>query len=216
LDQAISVEQPNPTALNVNALCCERDDRLLFSGLSFKLSPGQVLLLEGSNGSGKTSLLRLLCGFREPDGGEISWCGSPLAESSYFVDMAYVGHADGIKKELSVLENLQFALALNTPGHYGIPEALQKVQLAGYDDNSVQTLSAGQKRRLSLARLLITHNVLWILDEPFTSLDRQGIKLIEALIEAHVQQGGMAILTSHHDLSLPYKDLQRIHLDLCR
>jgi heme exporter protein A len=210
------VEQAKQTALNVNNLSCERDDRLLFSGLSFTLTPGQVLLLEGSNGSGKTSLLRLLCGFREPDAGEICWCGSPLADSSYYADMAYVGHADGIKKELSVLENLQFALALSTPGLYDIQQALQKVQLAGYDDNSLQTLSAGQKRRVSLARLLITHNVLWILDEPFTSLDRQGIELIESLIEAHVEQGGMVILTSHHDLSLPYKNLQRVHLDLCR
>ena len=173
------MEQAKQTALNVNNLSCERDDRLLFSGLSFTLTPGQVLLLEGSNGSGKTSLLRLLCGFREPDGGEISWCGSPLAESSYYTDMAYVGHTDGIKKELTVLENLEFALALSASGHYGIQQALQKVQLAGYDDNSVQTLSAGQKRRVSLARLLITHNVLWILDEPFTSLDKQGIELIE-------------------------------------
>jgi heme exporter protein A len=138
------VEQAKQTVLIVNNLSCERDDRLLFSGLSFKLYPGQVMLLEGSNGSGKTSLLRLLCGFREPDAGEINWCGFPLTESSYFADMAYVGHTDGIKKELSVLENLQFALALSTPGHYDIQQALQKVQLAGYDDNSVQTLSAGQ------------------------------------------------------------------------
>ena len=210
------MEQLEQISLVVNNLSCERDDRLLFSGLSFMLTPGQVLLLEGSNGSGKTSLLRLLCGFREPDAGEISWCGSPLAESSYYADMAYVGHADGIKKELSVLENLQFALALSSPGPLDIQLALQKVQLAGYDDNSVQTLSAGQKRRVSLARLLITHNILWILDEPFTSLDRQGIELIESLIDAHVEQGGMVILTSHHDLSLPYKNLQRVHLDLCR
>lgn len=210
------MEQAKQTVLIVNNLSCERDDRLLFSGLSFKLYPGQVMLLEGSNGSGKTSLLRLLCGFREPDAGEINWCGFPLTESSYFADMAYVGHTDGIKKELSVLENLQFALALSTPGHYDIQQALQKVQLAGYDDNSVQTLSAGQKRRVSLARLLITHNLLWILDEPFTSLDKQGIELIESLVEVHVQQGGMVILTSHHDLSLPYQNLQRVHLDLCR
>jgi heme exporter protein A len=129
--------------------------------------------------------------------------------------MAYVGHADGIKKDLTVLENLRFALALNRPGPFSIEQALQKVQLAGYDDNLVQTLSAGQKRRLSLARLLITHTILWILDEPFTSLDKQGIELIETLIDAHVNQGGMVILTSHHDLSLPYTRLQRIHLDSC-
>ncbi len=207
------METLQQSGLVVNNLSCSRDDRLLFSGLNLTLLPGQVLLLEGSNGSGKTSLLRILCGFREADAGAISWCGSEIAESSYYADMAYVGHADGTKKELTVLENLRFALALSTPGHYSIEQALQKVQLAGFDDNSVQTLSAGQKRRLSLARLLITHNILWILDEPFTSLDRQGIELIETLIAAHVQQGGMVILTSHHDLTLPHLNLQRIHLD---
>ena len=209
------MEKLQQTALAVNNLSCSRDDRMLFSGLSFNLQPGQVLLLEGSNGSGKTSLLRILCGFREADAGEIRWCGSQIADSSYYADMAYIGHADGTKKELTVLENLRFSLALNMPGHYSIDQALQKVQLAGFDDNSVQTLSAGQKRRLSLARLLITHNKLWILDEPFTSLDRQGIELIELLISDHVKQGGMVILTSHHDLSLPHISLQRIHLDLC-
>lgn len=209
------MENLEQTALVVKDLSCSRDDRLLFSGLNFTLNTGQVLLLEGSNGSGKTSLLRILCGFREADSGEIEWCGNRIADSSFYADMAYVGHADGTKKELTVLENLHFALALNMPGHYSIDQALEKVQLAGFDDNAVQTLSAGQKRRLSLARLLITHNILWILDEPFTSLDRQGIELIETLIVSHIEQGGMVILTSHHDLSLPHMNLQRIHLDSC-
>jgi heme exporter protein A len=201
--------------LQVADLSCSRDDRVLFSGLNFTLDQGQVLLLEGSNGSGKTTLLRTLCGFREADGGQIRWAGQALQDSRYFAEMAYVGHADGTKKELTVAENLRFALALGEPGPYNIDDALQMVQLAGYDDNLVQTLSAGQKRRLSLARLLITTNVLWILDEPFTSLDRQGIELIETLIDAHVKTGGMVILTSHHDLSLPHFSLQRIHLDTC-
>ncbi|WP_347985899.1 cytochrome c biogenesis heme-transporting ATPase CcmA [Methylomonas sp. AM2-LC] len=209
------MENSQQTALVVTDLSCSRDDRLLFSGLNFSLKPGQVLLLEGSNGSGKTSLLRILCGFREADAGAIYWCGQTLDESSYYADMAYVGHADGLKKELSVLENLQFSLALQHSGAYSIEQALQKVELAGFDDNLVHTLSAGQKRRVSLARLLITHAVVWILDEPFTSLDRQGIELIETLMVNHVQQGGMVILTSHHDLSLSHMHLQRIHLDSC-
>ena len=209
------MEHSQHSRLEVSDLSCSRDDRLLFSGLNFGLASGQVLLLEGSNGSGKTTLLRILCGFREADQGQIYWSGLPLADSAYFADMAYVGHADGTKKELTVLENLRFALALSRPGLYSIDQALQKVQLAGYDDNLVQTLSAGQKRRLSLARLLITHNVLWILDEPFTSLDRQGIELIETLIDDHVKNSGMVILTSHHDLTLPHMSLQRIHLDSC-
>ena len=216
MDHSVLMPQPSLPVLNVNNLSCSRDDRLLFSGLSFTLSGGQILLLEGDNGSGKTTLLRILCGFREADAGEINWCGEALADSSYYADMAYVGHADGAKKELTVLENLRFALALGSAGRYGIEQALDRVELAGFDDNSVQTLSAGQKRRLSLARLLVSHALLWILDEPFTSLDRQGIALTESLISAHVQQGGMVILTSHHDLTITHLPLQRMHLSTCQ
>lgn len=193
-------------------LSCIRDDRVLFENLHFKLPAGQTLLLEGKNGSGKTSLLRILCGFREADEGQILWCGEPIDDSQYHADMAYVGHLDGVKKELTVLENLKVSLALGAPGAYSIQQALVKVKLSGYDDALVQTLSAGQKRRLSLARLLITHNVLWILDEPFTSLDKQGIALIETLMTEHCANGGMIVLTSHHDITMPDVNLQRIHL----
>ena len=193
-------------------LSCIRDDRLLFENLSFQLNAGQVLLLEGKNGSGKTSLLRILCGFREPDAGQTRWCGAAINGGQYHADMAYVGHLDGVKKELTVLENLTVSLALASPGAYSIQQALAKVLLAGYDDVLVQALSAGQKRRLSLARLLITHNRLWILDEPFTSLDKQGIALIESLMIEHCAQGGMIVLTSHHDLNLHGVDVQRIRL----
>lgn len=193
-------------------LSCIRDDRLLFESLNFELNSGQVLLLEGKNGSGKTSLLRILCGFREADEGQITWNGQSIDDSDFYANVAYVGHLDGIKKELTVLENLKIALALSLPGTYSIDDALEKVHLAGYDDVLVQSLSAGQKRRLSLARLLITHNHLWILDEPFTSLDREGIKIIETLMTEHVSNGGMIILTSHHDIALPQVDVKTINL----
>jgi heme exporter protein A len=195
-------------------LSCVRDDRVLFSELNFKLNTGQVLLLEGRNGSGKTSLLRILCGFREPDSGEITWNNEAINDSSYYADMAYIGHLDGIKKELTVLENLKVALALGNIGHYTIGEALKKVHLQGYDDVLVQALSAGQKRRLSLARLLITHNILWILDEPFTSLDKQGIALIESLMIEHCAKGGMIVLTSHHDITLHDVNVLQINLSV--
>ena len=193
-------------------LSCIRDDRVLFEGLSFELVSGQVLLLEGQNGSGKTSLLRILCGFREADAGQVLWCGDAINDSQYYADMAYIGHLDGVKKELTVLENLKVSLALGSPGQYSIQQALAKVQLADYDDVLVQALSAGQKRRLSLARLLITHNTVWILDEPFTSLDKQGIALIESLMSEHCADGGMIVLTSHHDIELHGVDVQRILL----
>ena len=183
-------------------LSCIRDDRVLFSELNFRLQSKQILLLEGKNGSGKTSLLRILCGFREPDAGQVNWGNEAINDSSYYADMAYVGHLDGVKKELTVLENLKMSLALGVTGQYSISEALTKVHLQGYDDVLVQALSAGQKRRLSLARLLITHNILWILDEPFTSLDKQGIALIESLMTEHCANGGMIVLTSHHDITL--------------
>jgi heme exporter protein A len=184
----------------------------LFEELAFKLVSGQVLLLEGKNGSGKTSLLRILCGFREPDAGQVFWCGDAINDSQYYADMAYVGHLDGVKKELTVLENLKVSLALSRAGQYSIEQALTKVHLDGYDDALVQALSAGQKRRLSLARLLITQNIVWILDEPFTSLDKQGIALIETLMSDHCANGGMVVLTSHHDIDLHGIDVQRINL----
>jgi heme exporter protein A len=193
-------------------LSCIRDDRVLFEELVFELNPGQVLLLEGKNGSGKTSLLRILCGFREPDTGQVIWCGDAINDSQYYADMAYVGHLDGVKKELTVLENLKVSLALGRPGHYSIQQALNKVHLVNYDDVLVQALSAGQKRRLSLARLLITQNIVWILDEPFTSLDKQGIMLIESLMSEHCAKGGMIVLTSHHDIDLHGVDVQCINL----
>jgi heme exporter protein A len=193
-------------------LSCIRDDRVLFEGLAFELVSGQVLLLEGKNGSGKTSLLRILCGFREPDAGQVFWCGDAINDSQYYADMAYVGHLDGVKKELTVLENLKVSLALGRSGQYSIQQALTKVHLANYDDVLVQSLSAGQKRRLSLARLLITKNIVWILDEPFTSLDKQGIALIETLMFEHCANGGMIVLTSHHDIELHGVDVQRINL----
>jgi len=198
--------------LQGSGLSCIRDDRVLFSELDFRLQAGQILLLEGKNGSGKTSLLRILCGFREPDAGEVRWGDEAINDSSYYADMAYIGHLDGIKKELTVLENLKVSLALGVAGQYSIVQALKKVHLNGYDEVLVQALSAGQKRRLSLARLLITHNVLWILDEPFTSLDKQGIALIESLMVEHCANGGMIVLTSHHDIDLHEVDVIRINL----
>ncbi|MDD5271890.1 MAG: cytochrome c biogenesis heme-transporting ATPase CcmA [Methylovulum sp.] len=201
-----------PLVLEGHALSCIRDDRVLFRELAFQVKNRQVLLLEGRNGSGKTSLLRILCGFREPDAGEVRWCGEPITDVQYRMDMAYIGHLEGIKKELTVLENLKVALALAQAGTCNIQEALARVQLAGFDDVPAQALSAGQKRRLSLARLLMTHNALWILDEPFTALDKQGIALIEQLMMEHCDQGGMIVLTSHHELNLPTVDVQRIRL----
>jgi heme exporter protein A len=198
-------------SLQVEALSCIRDDRVLFEELSFEIKGKQVLLLEGKNGSGKTSLLRILCGFREPDSGEIYWCGN-LLDNHYYAQMVYIGHRDGVKDELTVRENLLVSVALGFASQISISQALKKVDLQGYDEVLVQSLSAGQKRRLSLARLLITDNKLWILDEPFTSLDKDGIAVVEALMIEHVNRGGMVVLTSHHDVKL--HDIEPIKINL--
>lgn len=200
--------------LTVVDLSCIRDDRELFSGLNFSLKFGQLLYIEGRNGSGKTSLLRILTGIRLPEDGEVQWRGKSIEKlgASYHAEMSYVGHHDGIKKELTVEENLAMARALGEPGRFTLNDALTKVRLAGYQDVKAHNLSAGQKRRLSLARLLVTDAPLWILDEPFTSLDVEGIAVIEAMIEEHINAGGMAVMTSHHQLNLSPERVERINL----
>lgn len=200
--------------LEAHALECIRDDRTLFSNLGFKLERGQALILEGRNGSGKTSLLRILCGIRLPDAGMVSWGEADISKlgPDYHVHTAYVGHRDGVKLDLTLLENLSMARALGKPSGITLETALEKVDLSGFEDVLTRNLSAGQQRRLALARLLVTDTTLWILDEPFTSLDVHGIKVIEELLESHTAAGGMLAVTSHHAVNLPNTPVQRINL----
>lgn len=200
--------------LRVTGLSCVRDDRVLFDALSFEIRPHQMLLLEGRNGSGKTTLLRALCGIRPPDSGEISWCGTPIEKlgPDYHAHIAYVGHADGVKRELTALENLRMAQTLGKPNVTTLKAGLDQVGLAGFEDVLAHNLSAGQQRRLALARLLITDSQLWILDEPYTSLDKSGIELFGRIMEQHTANGGMVILTAHHDVELANADLRRMNL----
>ena len=201
-------------SLDVVDLVCSRDDIPLIENLSFSLKRGQVLLVEGRNGSGKTTLLRTLCGIRSQDSGQILWCGESIDDLGpvYHEQMAYVGHHDGIKRDLTVLENLALAQALGKPGSLSIDEILQRINLSGYEDIQTHALSAGQRRRLALARLLATDSQLWILDEPFTSLDKDGIVMFEELIASHTATAGMVVMTSHHDVELQGVELQQIRL----
>jgi len=205
---------PATTTLEAHDLLCIRDDRTLFSGLSFRIEPGQALVLEGRNGSGKTSLLRILCGIRLPDDGKITWGGSEINRlgADYHEHIAYVGHRDGVKLDLTPRENLAMARALGKPNELEADTALDRVDLYGYEDVLTRNLSAGQQRRLALARLLVTNTVLWILDEPFTSLDVHGIEVIESLLDAHTTRGGMIAVTSHHAVNLKTAAVQRINL----
>jgi len=203
------------SCLAARELGCVRDDRILFEGLSFQLFPGQALLLEGRNGSGKTSLLRLLCGMRRPDAGDIRWCDEDIFRlgPDYHAHVAYVGHKDGVKLDLTAYENLKMARGLGAPNpEVSFDEALDRIELRGFDDIPAHNLSAGQQRRLALARLLVTRANLWILDEPFTSLDSLGISIVETLFDHHVDQGGMLAVTSHHQVNLNNAEIVRINL----
>lgn len=201
--------------LAVVDLECIRGDHLLFTGLNFQVEQGQLLQVEGANGSGKTSLLRIVAGLSLPSEGAVLWQGEDIHSQrpSYFSQMAYVGHHLGVKADLSPLENLKMAMALA-----GLPfdedrvlETLDQVGLAGRAEIPARSLSAGQKQRVALARLLLCHSKLWIMDEPFTALDVSGIALVRSLLEAHLQMGGMALLTSHQAVEVR-GDVRRLDL----
>lgn len=204
-----------PNLLEAENISCTRGYRDLFSGLGFKLEPGQILRVEGENGSGKTSLLRILSGLAQPVDGVVRWNDEDIRkpDSEYFHQLLYLGHKPGIKFELSAIENLQLAKALfgyREPN--GIEEALYQVGLYGFEDIPCAYLSAGQKRRVALAQLFLTQARLWVLDEPYTSLDVAAVALLESIFEKHVQQGGMLIITSHQQVQIDGCALKRLVL----
>ena len=191
------------TAVN---LACVRGDRRLFEGVGFSLGAGQWLQVEGENGAGKTSLLRMVCGLLHMPEGEIRWNGELVGDigDEYRADLLYLGHAGGIKEELTALENLRIGAAL---GGQSLDEAvtlkaLQRLGLKGREDLPARFLSQGQKRRVALARLLTSLAKLWVLDEPFVALDVRAVDMLCAIIAEHLQNGGMALFTSHQAVNL--------------
>jgi heme exporter protein A len=201
--------------LEAKDLSCVRDERTLFSRLSFSVNPGDIIQVEGPNGAGKTSLLRILAGLAQPDSGEVFWQGNNTVRhrEQYHQDLLFLGHQPGIKTMLTPFENLQFYQAVrHVYDNALIWQALEQVGLVGYEDLPVVQLSAGQQRRVALARLWLSDNPLWILDEPLTAIDKQGVAELIDLFEQHAQQGGMVLLTTHQDLTSATRTVGKIRL----
>lgn len=202
--------------LEVKNLQCIRGDRELFTDLSFQLEAKQLMMLEGQNGSGKTTLLRTLCGLYLQEQGEILWDGLPIKkqDESYRRELLYLGHLNGIKADLSVLENLRFNASLvgEIPTTDELMNALDTIGLYAFEDFPSSQLSQGQKRRVALARLLVSKAKLWILDEPFVALDIAAVELLQSIIAKHIDNGGMVILTTHQEVPLTSGKIKRLSL----
>lgn len=201
----------SPVLLAARGLACARGERTLFTGMQFDLRAGQLLLVRGGNGRGKTSLLRLLCGLAQPLAGEIRWrdLGIQSAREDYHREMAYVGHLNGIKDDLNPLENLRMAagLAGRRLDLGAARQTLSDLGLGRCLDLPTRVLSFGQRRRVALAGLLTAGVLLWILDEPLTGLDVHGVALVEDLLREHVIGGGMVVMTTHQPLALEGVDI---------
>lgn len=194
-------------------LRCVRDHRVLFDHLDLTLEPGSVLHLEGANGAGKTSLLRVLCGLLPATAGEVLWRGHSIRQrrAEYHAELLYLGHSPGLKLDLTALENLRFLAALGDREIDGDPDAgraLAALGLTGFEDLPVRRLSAGQRRRVALARLWLSGRPLWLLDEPLTALDSAAGERLQARIRRHAETGGAVLLTSHQPLVVANANLR--------
>ncbi|KPQ02477.1 cytochrome c biogenesis heme-transporting ATPase CcmA [Marinobacter sp. HL-58] len=197
------MSEPLLQAVNLE---CERDGRILFRNLSFAILPGTLIRVEGPNGSGKTTLLRILAGLNDSYSGDLLWRGHDrhTYREEFLRNMLYLGHRPGIKPLLSPMENLRALMA----GRRSLPDkvlwqALEGTGLDGFQTVPCRNLSAGQQRRVALARLLVADEPLWILDEVFTAIDIHGVAALEKLLVERVENGGAVIVTTHHDLRLP-------------
>jgi heme exporter protein A len=193
-----------PRMLSVHRLTCVRGNRPLFSGIDFEVGPGNWAHVRGPNGAGKTSLLRLLAGLAQPEDGEVRWNGEKIGGEDFRRELMYLGHRAAVKEDLTALENLTYSAAMDgvQVSEEDAQRALARFGLAGREDLPVRFLSAGQKRRVLLARTLARPAKLWILDEPFTALDVKAVDFLSDLVAEHVKAGGMAVLTSHQAIPL--------------
>lgn len=202
--------------LETEQLACQRGDKILFTDLSLRFESGDFVQIEGHNGIGKTSLLRILTGLAQPLRGKVRWNSALISQcrEDYAQQLLYLGHAAGIKPELTPWENLKFYQQVSQceQGDEAIWRALEMVGLLGREDIAASQLSAGQQKRVALARLWLSKASLWILDEPFNAIDKHGVKMLTQHFEQHAQQGGIVILTSHQEI--PSLELKKVRLDL--
>ena len=202
--------------LQTVALTCVRGERRLFSDVNVTVEPGTLLAVVGENGSGKTSFLRMLCSLFSPESGRIVWRGEDIRhlKEQYSAQLTYIGHLNGVKDDLTPIENL--TVSATVAGDQGssamVEEALEAVGLKRQRHLPTRVLSQGQKRRVALARLWLSVRPLWLLDEPFTSLDTAATGFVTDRLRAHLQQGGLAVVVTHQEVGLPSEMVQRLRL----
>ena len=195
---------PTPALLTAQALRFSRNDEPVFGPIDFEVAAGEALLVQGDNGAGKTTLLKVLAGLLHADGGSIRFQGQPVLPALRARVIGYLGHLPGQKADLSALENLRFLCGLHgsRPG-MSLEDAMATVGLAGYEDALARQMSAGQRKRLSLARLWLSPAPLWLMDEPYANLDLEGIELVNRMVQAHLREGGGAMVTTHGAYAAP-------------
>jgi len=202
--------------LMAQGLSCLRGDRLLFKNIGIELNSGDLLYVLGENGSGKSSLLRMLCGLLMPEDGTVFWCGKKIKEEAedYRSNLLYIGHLNGLKDDLTALENLQVSARLsgNEVDEIETLAALSAIGIERCANLPVRVLSQGQKRRVALARLWLTKSKLWILDEPFAALDISSVNVLASRLSQHMSNGGMTIITTHQDVTINAQSTQTLRL----
>ncbi len=197
-------QQQAPPLLTAQGLAFSRNEQRVFGPLDFSVEAGEALLVQGGNGAGKTTLLRVLAGLLQPDAGGIGIDGRPADPALRARAIAYMGHLPALKADLTALENLHFLCGLHGRRRGQLPgNAMAAVGLASYEDALARQLSAGQKKRLSLARMWLSPAPLWLLDEPYANLDLEGLELVNRMIQAHLRDGGAALLTTHGAYAAP-------------
>jgi heme exporter protein A len=208
----MSPSSPSSLLLEVRGLCFARNEEPVFGPLDFHLAPGEALLVKGGNGAGKTTLLRVLAGLLAATAGGVTMAGQVIDQGHLARGCAFLGHLHGHKAELTCLENLRYHQVIGMSGPGRPEQALVDVGLSGFEDTLARHMSAGQNKRLALARLRLSSALLWLLDEPYANLDLDGIALVNLLIGEHVAAGGAALLTTHGAYAAPPVPIRTLEL----